>query len=176
MKTASTRRTRRATTLAALAAATLVVSGCMVSSPQTTMLNYAPADGVEMDGSDLVARDVLVVSHGNGAPGVVSGTLVNQGTEPLTVTITVAGQPAGEVTIEPGTSVRLDGGTEGGTRTTLESVEGPAGEGVEVRLSGGADTLAATAPVLLPQGPYADFADDAGGTVEPRPEAEESDH
>jgi hypothetical protein len=123
---------------------------------------------------------MFVISHGNGAPGVVSGALYNSGAEALTVTVTVAGQPAGEVTVEAGGTVRLDGGNADGSqgeRTVVGAIETPAGEGVEVQLQSGGETLAGRVPVLLPQGPYADFADDAGGTVEPPPTEEGSaDH
>lgn len=180
MKTAATSRPRRAALVGALAVGTLALSACAVNSPQTTQLRYAPADGIEMDGEALDARDVFVVSQGNGAPGVVSGALYNSGAEPLTVTVTVAGQPAGEVTVEPGTTVRLDGVAADGTpgeRTVVDAIETPAGEGVEVLMQGGGETLSGRVPVLLPQGPYADYADDAGGTVEPPPTEEGSaDH
>lgn len=179
MKTAASSRPRRVALAGALAAGTLALGGCAVNSPQTTLVRYAPADGIEMDGEALDARDVLVVSNGDGAPGVVSGALVNSGTEPLTVTVTVAGQPAGEVTVEPGTSARLDGvGADGseGQRTVVETVETPAGQGVEVRLQAAGETLTGTAPVLLPRGQYEPYADDAGGTVEPREDGGSSDH
>lgn len=177
MKTVASSRRRHVALVGAFVAA-LGLSACSVTSPQTTMLNYAPADGVEMSGESLEARDILLVSHGNGAPAVLSGTLVNTGTEPLTVAVSVAGQPVGEVTVEPQSTARLDGvGADGsaGERTKVEALETPAGVHVEVRLQASGETLAANAPVLLPQGPYADFADDAGGTVEP-PAQEEADH
>lgn len=176
----SSRTRRRATILSAAAVGALVLSGCQVTSPTTTMLRYAPADGIELDGEALDVRDLLVVSQGNGAPAVVSGSLVNSGTEPLTVTVSVAGQELSpEVTVEPGTAVRLDGvqpdGSQG-ERLVLPSLESPAGESVEVRITAdGEGTLAAQAPVLLPQGHYEQFADDAGGTVEPRA-TDDSDH
>ena len=177
MKTVASSRRRRAPLLTAVAAAGLVLTAC---NPLTTTLSYAPADGVEMDGSTLVARDVLVVSQGGGAPGVLVGTLVNQGDEPQTVSVSVAGQQVGEVTVEPRSAARLDGvsledGSDG-SRTTVDAVEARAGEHVEVRLQSGSDTLSANAPVLLPHGSYAHFADDAGGTVEPHPQDESADH
>lgn len=179
MKTVATSRRRGAALLLGLAAASLSLTACSVTSPQTTQLRYAPADGVEMDGEALMARDVLLVSHGKGAPAVVSGTLVNTGKEPLTVTVNVAGQPVGEVTVEPGSTARLDGTAADGTpgeRLVVDALETAAGEHVEVRLQAGSETLGASAPVLLPQGPYADFADDAGGEVEPRTEEPAADH
>lgn len=168
MKTAISPRARRAVTLAATAAATLSLSACMVTNPQSTTLRYAPADGVEVDGDQLVARDLLLVSHGNGAPAVVSGTLVNRGTEAMDVTVSVLGEQVSEVSIAPRSSVRLDGGGPDGDgeRTRIEALEAPAGQHVELRIVGGNDTLTAQAPILLPHGTYEKFADDAGGEVE----------
>ncbi len=172
MITARSSRLRRpATLLAAAATAAMVLSGCEgTTNPITTMVDYAPADGIQLDGSSLAVRDLLVVSHGNGAPGVVSGTVVNSGTEPVTLTVAVAGQQLeGEVTVDPGAAVRLDGVRSDGSEAnpvTVPALDSPAGQGVEVRLSDGQETLAGTVPVLLPQGPYAQFADLAGGPVE----------
>ncbi|GGK76971.1 hypothetical protein GCM10011509_26980 [Ornithinimicrobium pekingense] len=176
----SSRTRRRATTLTAAVVGALALSGCQVTNPTTTMLRYAPADGVELDGDALDVRDLFLVSQGGGAPAVVSGSLVNSGTEPLTVTVSVAGEELSpQVTVEPGSYVRLDGvqpdGTEG-ERMVVPALDSPAGQSVEVRISAsGEDTLATNAPVLLPRGPYEQFADDAGGTVEPR-ETEDTDH
>lgn len=176
----SSRTRRRATILTSAAVAALALSGCQVTNPTTTMLRYAPADGVELDGQSLDVRDLLVVSQGDGAPAVVSGSLVNTGTEPLTVTVSVAGQAIDTpVTVDPGTSVRLDGTQPDGSqgeRVILPRLDSPAGQSVEVRIATDQETLAGDAPVLLPHGPYEQFADDAGGTVEPHPTEEPADH
>lgn len=179
--TAPTSRARRRAALLAAAAAGLVLSGCAVNSPTATTLSYAPADGVQADGTEIGVRDLLVVSHGNGAPAVVSGSILNLTEEPVTVAITAAGTSLSpEVTVEPNSSLRLDGtGADGtpGEPLTMPALDTPAGMSVEVRLSTGSETLSADAPVLLPQGPYEQFADDAGGTVEPHAEDEEdADH
>ena len=172
MITAPSSRLRRpAALLAAAATAAMVLSGCDgTTNPITTLIDYAPADGIQMDGSAFDVRDLLVVSHGNGSPAVVSGTVVNSGTEPVTVTVSVAGQQLeGEVTVDPGAAVRLDGVQPDGTEddpVTVPALETPAGQGVEVRISDSQETLAGKAPVLLPQGPYEQFADLAGGPVE----------
>ena len=176
-RSSSTRR--RATILTAAAVGALALSGCQVTNPTTTMERYAPADGVELDGEALDVRDLLIVSQGDGAPAVVSGSLINSGTEPLTVTVTVNGEELSpEVTVEPGSSVRLDGGPDGsqGERLVLPALDSPAGQSVQVRISAsGEDSLAANAPVLLPRGHYEQYADDAGGTVEP-PAEDSGDH
>lgn len=167
---------RRVALLAAAAASALALSGCQVSSPQTLSLRYAPADGVEVDGESFHVRDLLLVSHGNGAPAVISGSVINITSDELEVVVVVDGEtvdPA--VTVAPWTSVRLDGTAADGTpgeRMILPVLESPAGMSVEVRLRAGDETLAANAPVLLPHGPYEQFADDAGGEVPPHPEAD----
>lgn len=171
---------RGALVLSAAAVSTLVLSGCQVASPTTTLLRYAPADGIELDGASLDVRDLVVVSHGNGAPAVVSGSLINSGSEPIEVSVSVAGQPVEPIhTVAPGTAVRLDGvqadGSEG-ERTILPALETPAGMSVDVRLSTGQETLSGAAPVLLPHGVFEIFADDAGGPVAPHPTSEASDH
>lgn len=178
MKTAASSYRRRLALLGAVAAGATALSGCQINSPTTTLLRYAPADGIEMDGQALAARDILVVSHGDGAPGVVSGTLFNSSDEPLTVAVSVGGQSAGEVTVEPRSPYRLDGVTaEGGEAepTKVSAVETPAGVGVEVAFDANGDKLSGVVPVLLPQGVYEGFADDAGGTAEPRAE-DTADH
>ena len=57
----------------------------------------------------------------------------------------------------------------------MPALDTPAGVNVEVRLSTGSETLSADTPVLLPQGPYEQFADDAGGTVEPHADHEDDE-
>ncbi len=172
MTARSLRTRRRATTLIAAAVGALVLSGCQITNPAITMERYAPADGIELDGDVLDVRDLLVISHGDGAPAVVLGSVINSGDEPVTATVSVAGQeltPA--VELAPGRSTRLDGTQADGTageRLVLPALEAPTGQSVEVRISAdGQDTLVGNAPVLLPQGHYEQFADDAGGTVEP---------
>ncbi|GAA4867335.1 hypothetical protein [Serinicoccus chungangensis] len=172
MTTARSSRTRRTAALATGALAALTLAGCSVNSPQATTFVYAPADGVQMNGESIDVRDLLLVSHGDGAPAVVSGAVVNQTSEPVTVTVSVAGEElTPEVTVEPQSAARLDGGMPDGTvegeRIIVPALEGPSGQHVEVRISGAGETLSTTAPVLLPQGPYEIFADDAGGPLEP---------
>ena len=170
---------RRAALLAVAASAGLVLSGCSVNSPAATTLTYAPADGVQADGTEIGVRDLLVVSQGNGAPAVVSGAVLNLTDEPVTVAITAAGTSLSpEVTVEPNSSLRLDGTSADGTPgepLTMPALDTPAGVNVEVRLSTGSETLSADTPVLLPQGPYEQFADDAGGTVEPHADHEDDE-
>ncbi|QFG69537.1 hypothetical protein [Ornithinimicrobium pratense] len=178
MTTAPASRARRRAAVLTAAFAALGLSACSLTSPTTSMIRYSPADGVEIDGESVDVRNLLVISHGEGAPGVVLGSVSNRTAEPVTVTITAAGNDLSpQVEIDPGGVVRLDGyTTEGpGEPVTIPAVDGPSGQGMEIRIVTTGETLTAHAPVLLPQGPYEQFADDAGGTVEPRP-AGEADH
>lgn len=177
MTTASSLRSRRSAALVTAALSALALSGCALNSPTTTLLPYAPADGVEVDGEVMDVRDLLVVSHGSGAPAVVSGSVINQSEEPITLTVTANGEALSpEIEVGPRSTVRLDGtaadGTEG-ERLVLPALDSAAGQSIEVRISSGGETLTANAPVLLPHGPYERFADDAGGTVEPHPTSED---
>ena len=178
--TARTPRPTRRTGALVAAAAGLALAGCSVNSPTTTNVEYAPADGVELDGEVVDVRDLLVVSQGDGAPAVISGSVINTSAEPVTVTVSVDGTDlTPEVTVEPESSARLDGTDPDGSdgqRLVLEALESPAGQNVEIRLEvEGGEALSTIAPVLLPQGQYAQFADDAGGTVEPPAEHEEGE-
>ncbi|ANS80005.1 putative lipoprotein [Serinicoccus hydrothermalis] len=182
MTTARTSRPARRAGALLAAGAALVLAGCSVNSPAATTLRYAPADGVELDGDTVDVRDLLVVSHGEGAPAVVSGSVINSSSEPVTVLVSVSGtEVTPTVSVGAHSTVRLDGvdadGSDG-EPLILPELESPAGQTVEVRVEvEGQETLSTLAPVLLPQGPYAQFVDDAGGPVEtPAAEEGEDDH
>lgn len=176
--TAPAFRARRRAAVLTAAFAVVGLSACSLTSPTTTMVRYAPGDGVEIDGESVDVRDLLVISHGEGAPGVVLGTVVNRTPEPVTVTVSAAGTDLSpQVEIGPDSSVRLDGqgGDGSGEAVSIPSVDSPAGQSVEIRITTDTETVAAVAPVLLPRDHYEQFADDAGGTVEPSPAADD-DH
>lgn len=179
MTTAPAFRARRRVAVLTTALAALGLSGCAVNSPTTTLLRYAPADGIELDGEAVDVRDLLVISHGGGAPGVVLGSVVNQTSEPITITVSAAGtELSPQIEVGPRSAVRLDGqggaGDEPGDPVTIPALDTPAGQSVEIRISTDTETLAANAPVLLPRDHYAQFADDAGGPVEAP--ADDDDH
>jgi hypothetical protein len=154
----------------AVAASTLaLVAGlgaCQMASPITTDMAYDAADGVSVDLEDVVIRDLLVVSEGNGAPGTVSGLVVNEGTEEVTLTLRLGEENlAPEVTVAPGTSVRLDGTDpltgEAGEAVTVPAIEGGPGSSLTLRFAtsaGAGDS--ALVPVLAPTGQYSDMVGD----------------
>lgn len=152
----------------------LGLSACQVASPVTTDLSYDPADGVSVVLGDVRILDLLVVSEGGGAAGVVSGSVVNTSREEVTVSMAVQGEEgltdlSPTVSVPPTTSVRVDGGGESGTGepVRVEAVETSAGRMVNLRISTSAgETASRRVPVLLPEGPYAGYAETLAGATE----------
>lgn len=183
MTTAPAFRARRRAALLTAAFAVMGLSACSLTSPAATLLRYAPADGIELDGDAIDVRDLLVVSQGDGAPGVVLGSVFNQSTEPITLTVRAGGTALSpQLEVAPGSFVRLDGtgassdeGEDQSEPVTIPVLATPAGQSVEIAVSTGQETLSGNVPVLLPRDHYEQFADDAGGTVEPSAD-EDEDH
>lgn len=139
---------------AGLLAAALLVTGCSLTSRNLTLEAYAPSDGLDVDLGDLLVRNVLVVSAGNGAEGMVSATMVNRSPSELRVLLEAA-ESSQVLTLEPGESVQLGSGEEQ-VAFVVDSVEVPAGGLLEVTVTSdaaGAETL--QAPVYSPVAEFA---------------------
>ena len=161
-----------------LAVATLAtafgVSSCQVASPITTDLPYDPADGVSVETDDMEVLDLVIISEANGAPGVVSGYVVNTSGEPLTVNIALEAE--GErtdlmppVEVDPSQGMRMDGKTDDGEfvdPVTAEAVPGVPGGLVTLRLSTSQSAVSTRVPVLPPDGIYAPYAEVVAQTDE----------
>ena len=144
----------------------LGASACQVASPAQTTHVYSPADGVLLDAGSLEVTDLLVVSDGNGAPGVVSGLAVNTGKRPLTVDLALdaGGQRtplSPSVEVPPGGALRLDGDPSGDSSDStskpvmIPKVAPRAGESLSLRVSTSTGQAAsAVVPVMLPEPPY----------------------
>ena len=145
-----------AAVLAAALAGALALSGCQSFSPVQTIAPYQSADGVAVDLGDVQIRDLLVVSSAKGSPGVLSGMVLNNGAEPVTVTFTAgAGGGSAQTQIPAGDQTRLSG-VEGATSVTLPAISVAPGAVIKVTVStpaGGAPEV--SVPVLLPEGYYA---------------------
>lgn len=144
-----TSRPRRAVataTTAALAAATLLLTGCSATNPITTQNNYAASDGSHVELGDLRLGNLIVLSTGQGAPGVVVGSVTNDAGEATRVTIAVAGAEAGSFRVDGRQTVLL--GQEDGETLEVESVEEPAGAFVDLTVSSDAGSTTVGVPVL----------------------------
>jgi hypothetical protein len=154
----------RAPVLAAVAlSGILALSGCQVMSPIQTDVPYQPADGVAVDLGDVQVRDLVVVSAAKGDAGILSGMVINNGTETVTVTFAVRATDANgaatdttgisaQADIPAGTAIRLSG-VDGTTPVTLTSIATAPGGILGITVStpaGGAPEV--SVPVLLPTG------------------------
>jgi hypothetical protein len=161
-RTASTTATVRLA--AAGVAVAAVLTGCSFTNPATIATPYAPSDGTASTiddpatGGVVRLRNFLLVTSEAGAAGVVAGAIANDGTEPVTVSLTVqdaTGAPVGQpvdVEVTPGTLAQV--GT-GGTALTLPTVPTGPGTNLRIKASTGAGSTTFALPVLAADGPYA---------------------
>jgi hypothetical protein len=146
------------------------LTGCSATNPIETAKTYAAADGMNgsvtdpATGTAVQLRNFLVVGSTKGAPGTLIGALVNQGTTPVTVTLTVldaAGQePVGTdtVSIKPGELTQVGAA---GTTVTLTSMPADPGTVIKLRADTGAGGELLDLPVLAAEGAYASLAPSA---------------
>lgn len=130
--------------------------------------NYAPADGLSADLPDLKVRNLLVVASEDGV-GVISASMFNETSEPLSVRLTIADGvldttvevPAdGRLTLTgAGGSPKAEGGSSAATQViAVAALPTPPGGAVPIGItSPGGGTVTRTAPVLLDGGPYEGF-------------------
>jgi hypothetical protein len=147
-----------------VALATLL-TGCSFSNPATVATPYAASDGTHGEltsaGETVRLRNFLLVTTAAGAEGAVAGAIANDGTQPVTVRLTVLDtsdptnpQTLGEASVEvaPGQLARV-----GPAGTPLDLAATPAGPGqtlsIKAATASGSTTFAL--PVLPPRDEYA---------------------
>lgn len=161
-RTAPRTATRR---LAALAVASAVVlGGCSATNQITTIDDYPPSDGVAITVDEVRALNLLVLTEGEGEPGLLVGALTNTSGEDTTVTLEVEGGTSVDVDVPSAGTVLLTGGeaheryrsedvvleavaTPPGGLTTV-TVSTPAGGSSEVSVPVLDGTLGEYAPLL----------------------------
>ena len=163
-------RPSRAAAAGLVAAAALALTGCSATNPITTLGAYDASDGAGISVGTLHAQNLLVVTAGEGEPGVLSGALANRSSDDEDVTLTVSGGDPVDVSVRAGGTVLL-GATDApaGFETfdvPVASVDSAPGAltTVTVRTTGGG-TAELKVPVLdatLPE--YAALLEAAGAT------------
>lgn len=102
-------RTPRLLALAGATAAALALAGCSATNPITTQDEYAASDGVRVTVGEIRGDNLMVLSDGDGAPGVLHGGIANDGSEDERVTLTFEGAEPTTVDVPAGGVVLLDG-------------------------------------------------------------------
>ena len=158
--TSPARAARRAAPLA-VALAALGLAGCQVTNPIQTDRPYLPADGVAVDLGDVQIRNLVVVADEEGGAGTVSGSVVNRGTEPATVTIAAQGGAIATVEVPPHGHQQISEDEQ----VVLPTVAARPGGLATVQISttnSGANVV--KVPVLPPQDYYEGLAPTTGST------------
>jgi len=145
------RRSTSVLTVGAAVAGALALSGCQVTSPQQTTVPYQPADGVNVTLGDVKVNDLVVVTSGKGKEGVLSGQVINNGSQAATVTFTApGGGPQLTKKVGPGATAQLSG-EAGASPVTLPTVSVEPGSMLDLTIgTSSAGTDQVEVPVLLP--------------------------
>lgn len=100
-------KTRLIASVVVGAAVVLGTSGCAMLSPQSTTIQYAPSDGMNVPDSSgpLQLRNVLIVANDEGTEGNLIAAIVNTTDDPTSLNIQV-GEGADAVSL----TLRVPGG------------------------------------------------------------------
>jgi hypothetical protein len=126
----------------------LGTSGCTFLSPVASRIEYAPADGSQVDLETVKIRNFVYVT--NGTVSAISGSIVNPSLEPKIVRIQytdAAVNEAKEVTFTVNAGQRIDLGYNGGQALAI-NLGGKAGGIVRINVSEGSVTEEMRVPVL----------------------------
>jgi len=142
--TAQKIRGRRVAAAAALAVMALGVSGCGTINEQATTINYAASDGMNVDVSDIKARNLMLVTNSADEEARLLGTLVNSTDSAQSLEVEVAG---GTVTVDvpAQTSLKLE---EDANRAVLPSTGAEPGSLAGATLASGGASSEVRIPVV----------------------------
>lgn len=152
----------------AIAISTLIgTTGCTFLSPVASRIEYAPADGSQVDLETVKIRNFVYVT--NGTVSAISGSIVNPGLEPKTLRIQYTDAAVNEAkevsfTVNPGQKIDL--GYNGGQALAI-NLGGKAGGVVRINVSEGSKTEEMRIPVLDSTFEHYRAVIDSLATVEP---------
>ena len=131
----------------------LALGACSTQSPAQTTVEYQPGDGIDVNLGAVQARGLVLVSAAKGAAGVLIGSLINSGSDPVTVTFLTAEQAQGSTSSGP--TVQLKGNVQQPiSGVQLPNVPVAPGDLTNIVLQTKAGQVFANVPVLLPDGYY----------------------
>jgi hypothetical protein len=132
----------------------LALGACSTQSPAQTTVEYQPADGIDVDLGAVQARGLVLVSAAKGAAGVLIGSLINSGSDPVTVTFLTAEQAQGSPPTGPTMQLK---GNEQQPIDGIQFPNVPVAPGdltnIVLQTKAGGQVFA-NVPVLLPDGYY----------------------
>jgi hypothetical protein len=145
--------------LAALAAVgvgtALALGACSTQSPAQTTVEYQPADGIDVNLGAVQARGLVLVSAAKGAAGVLIGSLINSGSDPVTVLFLTPEQVQGGPATTGGPSMELKPNSQTPiSGVQIGNVPVAPGDLTNIVLQTKAGQVFANVPVLLPDGYY----------------------
>ena len=149
---------------AVLVGAATALAACSTQSPTQTNVPYQPADGVNVTIGSIEARGLVLVAAAKDAPGVMIGSLINNGPDAVTVTfLTQAQAQANEkagptMQLKPTSQAPING-------VQIDSVPAAPGALTTIALSSNAGQVFADVPVLLPDGYYSSATPTAAPTT-----------
>ncbi len=151
------RRVHRALALGAATTGLVLVTGCTTTSPSQTLVPYQPADGVALDVGSVQGRDLLLVASAKGATGVLSGSLINTGTNTVTVSFTAASAATtpSSTSAKPTTLSLAPSEQTRITSVEIPDVGASPGDLIQIAMTTSDGTGIASVPVLLPTDYYA---------------------
>ena len=152
--------------VAAVGLLAAVVAGCSANVPAIVLDEYSPGDGVGTELGEVAIRNLVVVSEGDGEPGVLVGALVSRAETDVNLLVQTDGGFERLVALEAGQTVQL--GTGDGEEefpgvvdsvavpAVLEAVEPIAGDTLAVTvISETSGSVTLQAPITTPVREYA---------------------
>jgi hypothetical protein len=132
------------------------VTGCSLTNPQTTQLQYTPADGALLDLGGVGVYGAVLVATSAQDPGNLVARVVNSTNEPQAVTLTGTGAAEFDIEVEVEPRETLDIGPEA-EQVLVEPAGEMPGKLVPVEVTVGEQTGTLTVPVL--DGTFEAYAD-----------------
>lgn len=160
------RRTFRTVAALSLAAAASTAAAC---APVTTLIEYAPSDGVRAEvGEAVTVNNLLILTEAANSPALVVGAVTNHTDGPVQVTLTFADGVSTAIAAPAAGTVLLNPANEAGETVIIDDgVAAPGATAPVTITTADSGSVTVEVPVLdgdiAPYGEYLDtYVSDAG--------------